>query len=137
MHEMQGPHVAGQRADLPIPRLANALPGPPPVLAVHARCPVPRVPHNPWGRPRGRLRSGGEGISTASADRRARAFVNLFKNLSPSTECGLLSPHHGPYPPDIHSDMHKLGVTGPESCNALFWPNHRPRTAGSAVDGSR
>ena len=30
MHEMQEPHVAGQPADLPIPRLACVLPGPPP-----------------------------------------------------------------------------------------------------------
>jgi hypothetical protein len=30
MYEMQGPHIARQRADLPIPRLACVLPGLPP-----------------------------------------------------------------------------------------------------------
>jgi hypothetical protein len=30
MYEMQGPHVTGQHADLPIPRPINVLPGPPP-----------------------------------------------------------------------------------------------------------
>lgn len=32
MYEMQGPHVTRQSADLPIPRRADALPGPPPSL---------------------------------------------------------------------------------------------------------
>lgn len=81
MYEMQGPHVAWQRADLPIPRLIYASPGVPPYLQPW-RYPVSRSPHNSGGRPPGvDCSSGGECISTASDRACARAFVNLFKIL--------------------------------------------------------
>jgi hypothetical protein len=81
MYEMQGPHVAWQRADLPIPRLTYALPGVPPYPQPW-RYPVPRVPHNPRVAP---------GVWTAlqvvsdfllpQAVAAQEVFVNLFKIL--------------------------------------------------------
>jgi len=106
MYEMQGPHVAGQRADLPIPRLARALPGQPPRPQPLYGARSPGFRTTLGVAPAGDCRSGGEGILTGSTTASARAFVNLFQLLSLSTECRLLSPHGGACPPDIHTDMH-------------------------------
>lgn len=112
MHEMQGPHVTRQRADLPIPRLAGVLPGPPPYRQSlrGARSPGFRTtlgvaPAADF------VQVVREFLLPALTGAQGHSLI-LFKNLSPSTECALLSPHHGPYPPDIHSNMHKLGATG-------------------------
>ena len=123
MYEIQGPHVAWQHADLPIPRLACALPGRPPYSQPLREARSPGFRTTLGVAPTVDCHSGGEGISTASADECARAFINLFKNLSSSTECVLLSPHDGPYPPTIHSNMHKLGVRRHDPHGALFRPN--------------
>jgi hypothetical protein len=52
MYEMQGPHVAWQRIDLPISQPVSASPSAPPYLLPVCDSWFPRVPHNPWGRPR-------------------------------------------------------------------------------------
>jgi hypothetical protein len=111
MHEMRGPHVTWQGTDLPIPRLACVLPGPPPYRQSlrGARSPGFRTtlgvaPAADF------VQVVREFLLPSLTDAQGHSLI-LFKNLSPSTECALLSPHRGPYPPDIHSNMHKLGVT--------------------------
>jgi len=82
MYEMQGPHVAGQSADLPIPRRARVLPGPPPCSQSlrGARSPGSRTTLGVA--PAGDCRSGGEGISTASSDGpqgNSLIFLGIFR----------------------------------------------------------
>jgi endonuclease/exonuclease/phosphatase family metal-dependent hydrolase len=115
MHEMQGPHVAGQRADQPIPRPARVLPGPPPSSQSSRGTRSPGFRTTLGVAPAADfVQVVREFLLPPTTDAQGHSLI-LFKNLSPSTECTLLSPHHRPYPPDIHSDMHKLGVRGHES----------------------
>ena len=119
MHEMQGPHVTRQRADLPIPRLVGVLPGPPPYRQSlrGARSPGFRTtlgvaPAADF------VQVVREFLLPTLTGAQAHSLI-LFKNLSPSTECALLSPHHGSYPPDIHSNMHKLGATSHDQYDVI------------------
>jgi hypothetical protein len=140
MHEMQGPHVTWQRADLPIPRLSRALPGPPPDRQSlrGARSPGSRTtlgvaPAADF------VQVVREFLLPPLTAAQGHSLI-LFRNLLPSTECALLSPHHGPYPPDIHSNMHKLGARGRDPRSAPFRrpPNRaRPGSTPAGPSGPR
>lgn len=127
MHEMQGPHVAGHCADLPIPRLADVLPGPPPSSQSL------RGTRSPGFRTTLGVAPAADFVQVVKefllpplTGAQGHSLI-LFKNLLPSTECALLSPHHGPYPPDIHSVLHKLGVRGHDPRSGHFWRCYEPR----------